>query len=112
MKVSSTRVHRHWGLCGMIRSVMWLLRYIYFHDLLLVSVCVSFQQTHGKHIRWHRIQVHFTEITFEKCFGIRRMLFLSHAITPDSKVYRAIMGPTSGRQDPGEPHVGPMNLAI
>ena len=32
--------------------------------------------------------------------------------TPDSKVHEAYMGPTWGRQDPGGPHVGPMNLAI
>ena len=31
---------------------------------------------------------------------------------PDSKVHGAIMGPIWGRQDPGGPHVGPMNLAI
>ena len=31
---------------------------------------------------------------------------------PDSKVYRANMGPTWGLQDPCGPHVGPMNLAI
>ena len=31
---------------------------------------------------------------------------------PDSKVHWAHMGPTWGRQDPGGPHVGPMNLAI
>ena len=30
----------------------------------------------------------------------------------DSKVHGAIMGPTWGRQDPGGPHVGPMNFAI
>ena len=32
--------------------------------------------------------------------------------TPDSKVHGANMGPIWGRQDPGGPHVGPMNLAI
>ena len=32
--------------------------------------------------------------------------------TPDSKVHGANMGPTWGRQDPGGPHVGPMNFAI
>ena len=32
--------------------------------------------------------------------------------TPDSKVHGTIMGPTWGRQDPGGPHVGPMNVAI
>ena len=31
---------------------------------------------------------------------------------PDSKVHEAYMGPTWGRQDPGGPHVCPMNLAI
>ena len=31
---------------------------------------------------------------------------------PDSKVHGVDMGPTWGRQDPGGPHVGPMNFAI
>ena len=31
---------------------------------------------------------------------------------PDSKVHGDIMGPIWGPQDPGGPHVGPMNLAI
>ena len=31
---------------------------------------------------------------------------------PDSKVHGANMGPIWGRQDPGGPHVGPMNCAI
>ena len=31
---------------------------------------------------------------------------------PDSKVHGANMGPIWGWQDPGGPHVGPMNLAI
>ena len=30
----------------------------------------------------------------------------------ESKVHGANMGPTWGRQDPGGPHVGPMNFAI
>ena len=30
---------------------------------------------------------------------------------PDSKVHQANMGPIWGRQDPGGPHVGPMNFA-
>ena len=33
-------------------------------------------------------------------------------VFPDSKVHEAYMGPTLGGQDPGGPHVGPMNLAI
>ena len=31
---------------------------------------------------------------------------------PDSKVHGANMGPIWDRQDPGEPHVGPMNFVI
>ena len=31
---------------------------------------------------------------------------------PDSKVHGANMGPIWGRQDPGGPHVGPMNFVI
>ena len=31
---------------------------------------------------------------------------------PDSKVHRANMGPIWSRQDPGGPHVGPMNFVI
>ena len=31
---------------------------------------------------------------------------------PDDKVYGANVGPTWGQQDPGGPHVGPMNFAI
>ena len=31
---------------------------------------------------------------------------------PDSKAHRANMGPIWGRQDPGGPHVGHMNLVI
>ena len=31
---------------------------------------------------------------------------------PDSKVHGANMGPIWGRQDPGGPHVGPLNFVI
>ena len=37
---------------------------------------------------------------------------LTLKITPDSKVHRANAGLNWGRQDPGEPHVGPVDLAI
>ena len=36
----------------------------------------------------------------------------SSAQLPDSKVHGANMGSIWGQQDPGGPHVGPMNLAI
>ena len=35
-----------------------------------------------------------------------------HHIFPDSNVHGPNMGPIWGRQDPGGPHVGPMNFAI
>ena len=35
-----------------------------------------------------------------------------HQWNPDSKVHGANMRPIWGRQDPGGPHVGPMNFAI
>ena len=39
-------------------------------------------------------------------------LFVNLINYPDSKVHGANMGPIWGRQDPGGPHVGPMNIAI
>ena len=45
--------------------------------------------------------------------GMRCLLWgFGWKLTLDSKVHGANMGPTWGRQDPGGPHVGPMNLAI
>ena len=43
---------------------------------------------------------------------IPRNMQMVHSSSPDSKVYGANMGPTWARQDPGGPHVIPMNLAI
>ena len=33
-------------------------------------------------------------------------------VLPDCNIHGANMGPIWGRQDPGEPHVGPMNFVI
>ena len=41
--------------------------------------------------------------------GVRRGVAKA---TPDSKVHGANMGSIWGRQDPGGPHVDPMNFAI
>ena len=40
------------------------------------------------------------------------MLLSNKSNSPDSMVHGANMGPIWGRQDPGGPHVGPMNFAI
>ena len=36
----------------------------------------------------------------------------NHSVVPDNTVHGANMGPIWGRQDPGGPHIGPMNRAI
>ena len=40
------------------------------------------------------------------------LLVTAGLASPDSKVHGANMGPIWGRQDPGGPHVGPMNFVI
>ena len=53
-----------------------------------------------------------------KCHGtVRVKIVACHGTVleihvPDSKVHGANMGPIWGRQDPGGPHVSPMNFAI
>ena len=54
---------------------------------------------------WHN-KGEWTKITLWRCGKAWRKTF------PDSKVHGSNMGPTWGRQDPGVPHVGPMNFAI
>ena len=46
--------------------------------------------------------------------GFPYMVSISHlnVNTPDSNVHGANMGPIWGRQEPGGPHVGPMNFPI
>ena len=51
-------------------------------------------------------------VTRMELFGGRRnMSYVLMDLIPDSKVDGANMGPVWGRQDPGGPHVGPMNFA-
>ena len=42
--------------------------------------------------------------------AVGRRVFSTNA--PDNKIHGANMGLIWGRQDPGGPHVGPMNFAI
>ena len=65
----------------------------------------------------YMLQVHFkmNELTNQLTQCPNKILplgFRDIQRVPDSKVHRANMGPISGRQDPGSPHVGPMNFAI
>ena len=71
----------------------------------------------GSDLRYFKIHAtshHFYEIscTLSKH---QSKLFSRHwcpMLFPDSKVHGANMGPIWGWQDPGGPHVGPMNFAI
>ena len=54
---------------------------------------------------------------FEQCYGQKGLnhawgVLLHLYADPDSNVHGINMGPTWGQQDPGGPHVSPMNFAI
>ena len=53
-------------------------------------------------------KIDHTKLTEHKLYVMLHMILEN----PDSKVHGANMGPIWGRQDPGGPHVGPMNFAI
>ena len=75
-------------------NCLWTL---YFH-----SHVVNFLPTYSKQTQ-HRLSV---MANYWECFVSSKSDF------PDNKVHGANMGPIWGRQDPGGPHVGPMNFAI
>ena len=43
---------------------------------------------------------------------MRNMVYALLILLSDSKVHGANMGPITGRQDPGGPHIGHINFAI
>ena len=51
-------------------------------------------------------------LTCRSVFSELWLLYYIGEYIPDSKVHLANMGPIWGRQDPGGPHVGPMNFVI
>ena len=59
-------------------------------------------------MQWYKMQIH-VYVPWKKENQHEKN---SDILIPDSKVYGASMGPNWGRQDPGGPHVGPMDLAI
>ena len=66
----------------------------------------------GKH--WQLISAHWflkgsQSVKFSPAVRHQRHIDVSY---PESKVHGASMRPILGRQDPGGPHVGPMNFAI
>ena len=79
-------------------------RYIYMHKSTAYwPVCRSLN---SKHTECNKIVI----ITSKRHFYVINIFSLR--IIPDKKVHGANIGPIWGRQDPGGPHVGPINLAI
>ena len=54
----------------------------------------------------------YTRWLFHRIWSNRRITPELEKNHPDSKVHGANMGPIWGRQDPGGPHVGPMDFVI
>ena len=61
------------------------------------------------HTHWWALRYQFGS-SLEKMDHVAMLSILP--MQRESKVHRANMGPTWGRQDPGGPHVGHLNLAI
>ena len=65
---------------------------------------------HGSsHMGESRTRLLYSESLVQDCGDSSALASIN---CPDSKVHGANMGPIWGRQDPGGPHVGPMNFAI
>ena len=66
-------------------------------------------QSHQEHLQ-HQVSILRYQSSCCMVRDARRKC--SNMSNPDSKVHGANMGPTWGGQDPGGPHVGPMNFAM
>ena len=102
--------------------------YIYASPQPLLLICINFNFSRYKKlhpwlfIRSQTSAVHQWCSCWQACDCISMLGTRLHWVKsyysnlwqafPDSKVHWANMGPTWGRQDPGGPHVGPMNFAI
>ena len=82
---------------------------------------VSNKRAKGFTLRWNKWVVwkcrqvacfYFRHTTAIWYLYASRINQLDRMLHTESKVHGADMGPIWGRQDPGGPHVGPMNLAI
>ena len=104
-----------WGFASSIYNCMTI------HSL--ENSCFQVNNYARSWAAWHyrkKRNVHIValRVGIQRCLADARSVSVSwrhHVYVyhfPDSKVHGAYMGPTWGRQDPGGPHVGPMNLAI
>ena len=108
-------------------SVIWdtltpMLRHWYVMVTILSRQRISFNivstlSATGR-INQGRIDRHLASkghsVTRGDSFSCQMLMSLAkqNEIYPDSKVHGANIGPIWGRQDPGGPHVGPVNFAI
>ena len=61
----------------------------------------------------HNVDYNMQDLKFiDKLYMSNMRIHLQSIYVPDSKVHGANMGLIWGRQDPGGPHVDPMNLAV
>ena len=62
-------------------------------------------------VLWNLISLGHLCVNFSK-YTLLQLVRNGGGYVPDSKVHGDNMGPNWGRQDPGGPHVAPLNLAI
>ena len=96
-----------------------------YSEMLLCGLCLG-EKIRPKYLNCHHsfctecLEVYYQGAATIECPTCRKGTRITNGITklvddleyPDSKVHGANMGPTWGRQDPGGPHVDPMNLGI
>ena len=89
------------------------------NELLFLEIWWYLQTCVLIHQRWRcvfRYVTHwrYCSLALNHRFFLYKMTWCETEVgrNPDSKVHGANMGPIWGRQDPGGPHVVPMNLAI
>ena len=85
------------------------------NDAILIASNLPASRLHKIELAWPRTKYNDTIRCLTNCIDPKRITTKSQrclANGTDSKVHGTNMGPIWGQQDPGRPHVGPMNFAI
>ena len=88
---------------------------IYYKTLWreLVLSCTEMQMLSFWWYFYHWLRCKFSFWQHRQCRKFSQIdISVLVCVIPESKVHGANTGPIRGRQDPGGPHVGPMNFAI
>ena len=96
------RNHSHWPCCYQIKT---LSTHKAIHSAAVFS---THGHPHSSCTGW--VFITYVPVRINEFMGMRARY--RKRTGPDSKVHGANMGPIWGWQDPGGPHVGPMNFAI